>query len=49
MKNVESISFPVAVSLVVGAVLSVPILGWWPLVGVGTAIGSALWFVGKLQ
>ena len=49
MKDAESISFPVAASMIVGAVLSVPILGWWPLVGVGAAIASAVWFVRKLQ
>ena len=49
MKNLESISFPVAASLVVGAVLSVPMIGWWPLVGAGAAITSAVWLVGKLQ
>lgn len=49
MDNKESIPFPLATAMVVGALVSVPVLGWWPLVGVAAAVGSAAWFITKLK
>jgi hypothetical protein len=35
--------------MLVGALVSVPILGWWPLVGIVAAVGSAVWITSKLR
>jgi hypothetical protein len=48
MNNLEWIPFPLVASMIVGELLIVPMLGWWPLIGVTAAIVSAVWFVQKL-
>jgi hypothetical protein len=45
----DLVSFPLAAALLAGALGSVPMLGWWPMMGVVAAIAVAAWFNQKLQ
>ena len=36
-----------AVAMVVGAIVAGPLLGWWPLVGILAAVGTALYIASR--
>jgi hypothetical protein len=48
LNALEYLPFPLVASMVVGALLIVPVLGWWPLVGIIAAIISSTVFIAKL-
>lgn len=38
-----------AVAMIGGAIFAGPLLGWWPLVGVIAAVGTAFYITSRLQ
>lgn len=49
MQDTDSFPAGLAVAMLGGAIFAVPILGWWPLVGIAAAVIAAQYVADQLQ